>query len=225
MANDSENLPSRRARLTAFLARHSNAERPARFSTMLRLVGEEADERIKLSTLVDAFQDRAFGALMFILAAPNAIPLPPGTSAVLGLPLVLVSAQLALGHRRLWLPAALASRTIPRQDFQSLVGRALPVLRRVERVLAPRLTILFGPVSERLIGSICLLLAIVLFLPIPLGNMLPGIAVSLFALALLQRDGVAALAGGLAAAVSLGLLVAVSGALWAATKAFIHALM
>jgi len=213
-----------RARLSAFLARRRRVERPPRFSTMLRLVGEEADERIRLDTLVEAFEERVFGALMFILAAPNIIPLPPGTSTVLGLPLILITGQLALGRRRLWLPAGIGGRTIARSDFQGLVGRALPSLRRVERVLSPRLGLFFGGAGERLTGMICLLLAVILFLPIPLGNMLPGIAVSLFALALLQRDGLAALAGWAAAVVSIAVLVAISGALWAAATAFFTAL-
>jgi hypothetical protein len=34
--------------------------------------------------VLDAFGDRAFGALMLLFAAPNVLPLPPGMSAVLG---------------------------------------------------------------------------------------------------------------------------------------------
>jgi hypothetical protein len=54
--------------------------------------------------------------------------------------------------------------------------------------------------------------------------MLPGLAVALFALALLQRDGIAALAGWIMTAISAGVLVAVSGALWVAATAFLDAL-
>jgi hypothetical protein len=48
---------------------------------------------------------------------------------------------------------------------------------------------------EYLIGVICLLLSIVLFLPIPMGNMPPAIAICLFALAILEGDGIWVLAG------------------------------
>ena len=41
------------------------------------------------------------------------------------------------------------------------------------------------------IGAICLVLAIIITLPVPLGHMLPGAAISLLALGLLERDGLA----------------------------------
>jgi len=51
------------------------------------------------------------------------------------------------------------------------------------------------------------LLAIVLVLPIPLGNLAPGATVAVLALALLQRDGVLALLGYLMTAASGALLL------------------
>jgi hypothetical protein len=62
-------------------------------------------------------------------------------------------------------------------------------------VSKPRFTILFGPIGERLIGLVILALALVLILPIPGGNILPAMAVSALAFALIQRDGVIALIG------------------------------
>ena len=62
-------------------------------------------------------------------------------------------------------------------------------------VSKPRLVFLFGPVGERLIGLVCLALALVLILPIPGGNILPAMAVSALAFALIQRDGLIALIG------------------------------
>ena len=40
----------------------------------------------------------------FFFAALNMIPLPPATSAILGLPLLIVSAQMVFGSKRAWLP-------------------------------------------------------------------------------------------------------------------------
>jgi hypothetical protein len=54
---------------------------------------------------------------------------------------------------------------------------------------------------EYFIGVICLLLSIVLFLPIPMGNMPPAAAICLFALAILGRDGLWVL-GGLCATIA-----------------------
>lgn len=58
------------------------------------------------------------------------------------------------------------------------------------------------------LGLVCTLLAAVLILPLPRGNLLPAIAVTLLGLALVQRDGLLAIAGYVAAAVSAAVLIA-----------------
>jgi hypothetical protein len=62
-------------------------------------------------------------------------------------------------------------------------------------------------VGERAIGVVCTILAIVLILPIPLGNILPALAVSALSFSLIQRDGAIALVGHALAATSAGVLV------------------
>ncbi len=151
-------------------------------------------------------RDRAFGALMLIFAAPNVLPLPPGTSTVLGAPLIFLAAQLALGRPRPWLPKLMAARSMSREDFAITIGRVTPWLVSAERLLKPRLSFLTRPPFEQVIGVICLVLAIILFLPIPLGNMPPALAICLFALAILERDGLAALSGALVAVLSVAIV-------------------
>ena len=158
---------------------------------------------------------------MLFFAAPNMFPLPPGTSAILGLPLVFITAQLMIGRSVLWMPQLITKRSLARGDFRRMTMKLLPSLHRVERVLKPRLTALVDGFQDRLIGAICLVLALVLFLPIPLGNMLPALAVALFALGLLERDGLAVIGGWLTTIASFLTLAAVSAALLAAAAAFI----
>ena len=106
-------------------------------------------------------------------------------------------------------------------DFAQLVRRIAPWLQRGERMLRPRLSWLARPPMEWLIGAVCLLLAIVLTLPIPLGNILPALAISVLALAILERDGLWVLYG-----LGLALVAAavVSGVILAAVKATLFAL-
>jgi hypothetical protein len=77
----------------------------------------------------------------------------------------------------------------------------------MEAISRPRLDFLVGGVGRRVIGVICTFLGFVLILPIPLGNLLPGVTVSVFSLSLIQRDGVVAAVGYALAAVSVGALV------------------
>ena len=195
-----------------------------RFSTILRQVSEQPAARVSLAELVKVFGDRAFGALMLIFALPNLIPLPPGSSSVLGAPLILIAIQLAIGRRYLWLPSFFLAQSTPREHFKRVVERVVPPLRWTERLLAPRLTFLFGVVGDRLIGITCFLLSLILFLPIPFANTLPALAICWFSLALIQRDGAVAILGFLTAFISFAIVVAISGALWLGILAFFHAL-
>jgi hypothetical protein len=181
-------------------------------STLLRSLCDGPPGPIRVRDMIDHFAHRAFGAVLFIFAVPNLLPLPPGSSTVLGLPLVIVAPQLALGVRSPWIPKALAERTVERETLSRTFNKLLPPLERLEKLLAPRLRFMFGPVGDRVIGLVCFILAVVLILPIPLGNMLPAAAISAFALALTQRDGLLALLGYLLTTVSCGVLVLSAGA-------------
>ncbi|WP_425259317.1 exopolysaccharide biosynthesis protein [Rubrivivax sp. RP6-9] len=188
-------------------------------SAMLHaLAQDDSRERIAVGDLLAALGDRALAALLFVFAVPNVLPVPPGTSAVLGAPLVVLAAQLAFG-RRPWLPAVIARRTVARADFAALVLRVGPWLARAEALLKPRVAWLALPPMEHLVGVVCLLLAVVLVLPVPLGNMLPALAISLLALGILERDGLWILAGlGIAALAA----TVVSGVVFAIVKAAIY---
>lgn len=154
------------------------------------------EPRISLGTLRDALGDRGFGVLLFIFALPNLVPVNiPLLSAVLGLPLVLLAAQLSYGRHKPWFPDWLERQSFPRLGFVAVLGRTLPSLERVERLLRPRLTWLLSWTGERLIGVAVLILAAVLALPIPFANFLPAFGIAILALAVIEKDGYAVLAG------------------------------
>jgi hypothetical protein len=179
------------------------------FSEALRRLGEREGGRLKVRELVTAFGDRAFGAIMLVVALINVLPLPPGSTTVTGAPLVLMSIQLAMGREQLWLPRKMLELSVPRVGFRKAVSKASRAIKFAERLSAPRLEFLVGQTAQRVIGVVCLLLAVELVLPIPLGNMVPAIAVALLSLGIMQRDGVAVILGGLATGASALLLVLV----------------
>lgn len=184
-------------------------------SQLLRQLADDTTrERIAVGDLLNALGDRATGALLFIFAFPNILPVPPGTSAILGAPLVFLAAQLTFGMRP-WLPGIISKRSMSRADFHGMMRRVVPWLERAEKLLRPRISVLALPPCEYMIGLVCLLLALVLVLPIPLGNMLPALSISLLALGLLERDGYAIASGIIAATVSA---VVVSGVIWGVVK-------
>lgn len=192
--------------------------RPRRTSHLLRdFVTSHPEPRISLGVLRDALGDRGFGVLLFIFALPNLVPVNiPLLSAVLGLPLVLLAAQLTYGRHKPWFPRWLTERSFPREGFANVVLRSLPYLEGAERLLRPRLTVLLSWTGERLIGLAILILALVLFLPIPFANWLPACAIAIIGLAIVEKDGLAVLVGlavgvaslAVAAAVVIGLVKA-----------------
>ncbi|WP_420963153.1 exopolysaccharide biosynthesis protein [Brucella sp. IR073] len=185
------------------------AGRGRSFSEILRSLAEEPSrERISIQDMLSAMGDRAFGPLMLLFALPNLLPTPPGTSGVLGIPLVILAAQLMLG-RKPWLPKFIANRSLPRSSFAALLERAGPWLARAERLVKPRLALLVAPPAEYAIGALCLILAILLALPIPLGNLLPAFAICLFSFGILERDGVWVIAGFIAFLVSVSVVAGV----------------
>jgi hypothetical protein len=150
------------------------------------------DDRISLDELLRAFGVRSFGFLILVFALPNGIPAPiaPGLSAILGMPLLLLSAQMLLGFRTPWFPASWRARSFARGDVAKLLRPALRYIIWMERYIKPRLTHLSGRAGTRLIGGLILWNAILLSLPIPFGNLIPAWAIILAALGQLERDGV-----------------------------------
>lgn len=192
--------------------------RPRRLSEILTdIASDTSRERIAMADIRNAMGDRAFGALMFVFAAPNTLPVnAPGVSVVLGIPLLFLSLQLMVGFPVPWLPRALVQHTVRRERFAKVMQYVVPWMRRAEKLSRPRWSWLAVGLAERLIGLWCAVLSIVLILPIPFGNMGPGIAICVLAFALLERDGKAALTG---VAVSLAALVLAWGMILAIVKA------
>lgn len=98
----------------------------------------------------------------------------------------------------------------------------LGLLRKAERLTRPRWPILTGEVADTLTGIACILLAIMMALPVPLGDMLPGIAILFLALGIVQRDGMAILIGAGFTAISAVYLVLVWKTVVAIGTGIIH---
>jgi hypothetical protein len=160
---------------------------------LVRAAGEceGTGERIMIGTLVAALGDRSFGWCILLFALINLIPMPFG-AMITALPLILVSAQMALGFRELRLPRRITTREISRRRFQGVVMRLRPLMRPIERIVRPRRLSLFDPRNERLIGAVLLAVSIALFLPIPLSGWLPATALLVTGIGLVERDGLVA---------------------------------
>jgi len=155
-----------------------------------------ADGRVRLDELMGRAGPRGAAFLMLFLCLLSMIfSIVPGFSTLVGLPLLFLCWGMALGRKQLTLPDWLGRRTL---DHDTLIGglqKRLEYVRRAERVLRPRLTVLCSRQFLRLVGFVGVICAIVLSLPIPLMNFPPTLAVFLMALGVMGQDGIFVLAG------------------------------
>lgn len=167
----------------------AEAEHPASLSELLISLSENAGEKTTLRDIAEVLDERSFGAFLLVFSIPNLIPLPPGVTLVLGLPLVFVAWQIVAGRNKIWLPRPLANYALEKKALQKIVKRSVPWLTRMEAWVRPRNWPLINTLSERLFGIYTLFLAIIVVIPIPLGNWLPAFAIATIGLAHTEQDG------------------------------------
>ncbi|MEL6479319.1 MAG: exopolysaccharide biosynthesis protein [Pseudomonadota bacterium] len=162
-----------------------------------RLATDAPGETVTLGWILDQLHERAFGLFLLILALPCCIPFLYGIPQIVSLPLVFVAAQIVAGRRVPWLPERLRARDVAVSSLADLSRRAGPWLRRIEALSRPRLSAMTRPPLDRVIGIALLLFSASIMVPLPGTNTVPGFAVVLVSMGLLQRDGVLVLLGSL----------------------------
>ncbi len=155
---------------------------------------------VSLSEIRDLFGQDGLMLLTVFLTIPFMIPVSiPGVSTVFGAAILLIGISRLLG-RNLWLPKRFEERILPADKLRAGLTQGLKIFHQLERLTCPRRFKNFT--SDGLIGAInnCALImgAVLLMAPfgfVPFSNTLPGLALLLLAIGLLQRDGVFILLG------------------------------
>ena len=182
----------------------------------------DPDDVLRLGDLLKDFGPAAFGMLLFLGVLPAFIPVPGVGGAVGGPLVILVGVQLLLGMRKLWLPGFLARRGPHRSAMMRFRQRMAPWLRRLEKLVRPRMTaFLDNRIALSFTGLLLVLLGVLLALPIPFTNYVFGFLLLLFAFALLERDGALLLVAWVAGGIAVVVLGFLSGNLVEATSALL----
>lgn len=167
------------------------------------------EQRIPLRRLLEALGDRGMASALLVLSAPQLLPLPLGVSNALALPILLVTLQMAAGSRQPWLPEWVLDRPVTRDKVLGACRRTAPLMRRIERVIRTRWRHIWQPPADRLVGLCCVVISLVSLAPLPLTGWLPGAALLIVALGLLERDGMIVATGLALGAAAIGVFVAV----------------
>jgi len=152
----------------------------------------ERGDRVRVGELLDGLGRAALGLALMVPALLALIPLPGPFGIVLGVILALIALQVMAGQTRLRLPRYLRDRSLPAAPVASAIRRFTGPLRWAESFLRPRRWLpLTGRPARTILGGPLLLMALTLALPVPLGNALPALALAVFALGFIERDGLA----------------------------------
>ncbi|GAB2504962.1 exopolysaccharide biosynthesis protein [Pseudoxanthomonas sangjuensis] len=191
--------------------------RAARTSTRAvldHLADGDPEQRLPLGELLAGLRQSAFGLLLFLGVLTAFIPIPGLAGAISGPVTMLVGLQLLFGLRRPWLPRILAARAPHRRAVVRFRNMLAGTLRWLEVLVKPRLEwVLDHRLASATTGLLLLALGALLWLPIPFTNYIFGGLLLLFAIALLERDGVLMLISWLAGAAAVLVFGTAAGSL------------
>jgi hypothetical protein len=138
-----------------------------------------------LGWLIDGLDRHSFGVIILLFAV---IAFIPGVSFIAGLLLLISGGEMALGRAAPTFPRRIATHRLPVRHLAAVMGRAVPVLRFLEKFAYPRWA-LPRAAAKRVVGAVIVLLSIALIgIPIPLGNVAVALTIAIVALAYLEED-------------------------------------
>jgi hypothetical protein len=143
--------------------------------------------------VLDVIGQRAYGPLLLTIGLIAVSPIGgiPGVPTAAAAIIFLLSAQIIVSPRSLWLPGMLLRQSVEGRRLH----KAIAVLRRparfVDRFIRPRLTMLTHGPATIVIGITCMLLAVTVpFIELmPFAGLVPAAAFTAFGLALTAHDG------------------------------------
>ncbi|WP_333023618.1 exopolysaccharide biosynthesis protein [Wolbachia endosymbiont of Pentidionis agamae] len=157
----------------------------------------KSSDRVTLFEIKAALHERGFGILIIIFSLPLSVPLPvpPGYTTILSIPLLLFSLQILLGFDSPWMPRWLEQKSFQRSTLALIIEKTSPILKKVEKFMRPRMVFIFCRLGEKILAFIMLLSAFSIAIPLPLTNFIPAIGITFIALSIMSRDGVFSMLG------------------------------
>ncbi len=155
------------------------------------LATREEGRDVSVACIRDALADRSFATILLVTCLFNLLPFPPGSTLVLGVPIIVVAIQMIMGMNTVWLPKFFLDMSLSQKTFHKMSTHIIPRLRKMEAVIRPRHWP-FGTrkAGERFVGMFALAFGIFVFIPLPFTNWFPALAGAICALALSERDGI-----------------------------------
>lgn len=171
-------------------------------------------ERVSLQTLAHAHGPAAHGTWLLLMAVPCLLPVP-GVGTVLGLGMVALAVAMWRGQSAVCLPRRVAELELSSHWAQRVLGMLAFSYDVAGRVARARLSHLALAEGRSWTAAAIGLMALIVVMPIPFGNVLPAVALMLIGLGLVFRDGVAVVLGLAMAALAMCVTAGVMLMAWA----------
>ena len=146
--------------------------------------------RLNLHGLVGLHGDASVAVLLMLMATLTVLPVA-GAGTVLSFGLLALAWAWARGQEAFELPPRLGALSLNERWTRRCLGALAWTYALARRCLRPRWTFWSHRHTRTLWGGWIALMAAIIFLPLPLGNVLPSLSLMLLSLGWMFRDGVA----------------------------------
>ena len=185
-------------------------------SRLRRAAAELEGQTMSLQQLFRLHGRAGPGALLVVLSVPCMLPIP-GAGVFMSMGMVMVAWMIWRYYPRLVMPRKVGrwklSATMARRALHTLAW----MYDQASRVMRVRMAWWLQPLHRIWLAPLVALLALVVFLPIPFGNVLPAAVLMLIGLGLVFEDGLAILIGVVLGVTLLAVLIALASGMthWA----------
>lgn len=170
------------------------------------------DDRVSMRDLAQAHGPEANGTLLLLMAMPCLLPVP-GVGTVLGFGIAALAVAMWQDRDAPCLPRRVADFELPAHWARRVLDGLATTYAMAGQYAKVRMSHVAGPDWRSVIAAVVGLMACIVLMPIPFGNVLPALALVLIGLGLVFRDGVAVILGlvgaGLALFATAGLVLMV----------------
>jgi len=180
----------------------------ARLADVMRSAAADA-QRLRVADLLHLHGDGSGAILLILMALISTLPVA-GAGTVVSLGILALAWAWLRGRDSMELPQALGNLTLNERWSQRSLQTLAWIYERADAWLRPRWRAICHDRTRVWWGAWMALMAALIFLPLPLGNVLPGTSLILMSLGWMFRDGLVLLlstatgAAGVGYALSMG---------------------
>ncbi|ARB91501.1 hypothetical protein A6J40_04570 [Legionella longbeachae] len=123
--------------------------------------------------------------LAFLAITP--ISFIPEVTVLFGFSIALISAQICMGHNKMWLPMKLKKKQIP-GDFNEGILKIIPYVKHLEKYIKKRALFFSSKWIKYFFVGFIFILSILLMIPIPYQDFITSFAIILISIGLIKKN-------------------------------------